>query len=48
MSQERLNDWHETRQTAFDLNKGYTGQPDRYNDCKINGKLPVNNTVEPL
>jgi hypothetical protein len=42
--QERLNDWYETHQTAFDLSEGCIGELYRCNDRKICGKLlvPVN------
>jgi hypothetical protein len=44
--QERLNNWYEIHQTEFSLKEGYIGKLDRYNDRKICGQLPVNETVE--
>jgi hypothetical protein len=44
--QERFNDWYETHQTAFGLKEGCIGKLDHYNDRKICGHLPLNETVE--
>jgi hypothetical protein len=44
--QERLNDWYETYQAAHDPKDDCIDKLDRYNDRKICGKLPVNETVE--
>jgi hypothetical protein len=44
--QERLNDWYETHQTTFALEDVCISKLDRCNDCKICGKLPVDENVE--